>query len=58
LSPAKWAGDRLNVGLRIFPRFNQFCHVPPIDHRAISRAQPPRSRKPPSPGRGSARNRD
>ena len=34
LSPAMWAGDRLNVGLLnrggFFPRFNQFCHAPPL----------------------------
>ena len=45
LSPAMWAGDRLNVGLLnrggFFPRFNQFCHAPLLT-LAISRAQPPR----------------
>jgi hypothetical protein len=40
LSSAMWAGDRLNVALLnrggFFPRFNQFCHAPPLDPREFT----------------------
>ena len=43
MSPAMWAGDRLNVGLLnrdgCFPRFYQFCHAPPLDPRNSQRRE-------------------